>query len=68
MEIENLLGKDPEFVVANVEAILKDALLTDPRITRIVDVETEVNSNNILVTFKVYSIYGTFDMGYELLI
>ena len=59
----DLFGKPVHYVMAVIPDRIKEALLTDNRITDVSDFEFEVNGNKLTVKFVVHSIYG--DIGEE---
>lgn len=70
VELERLIGKDYDFIVADVERTIKDALLVDDRIISVSDFKIEkTNIDNMDISFKVNSIMGqaNIDLGVNLI-
>lgn len=62
VELKDLIGKDPEFCIPEIERRIREALLQDDRITAVENFEFEVNKKKVLTTFTVISIFGSFNM------
>ena len=60
VELQNLIGKDPGFVIAEVERRVTEALMQDDRIERVYNFEYEINSSELYFTINVDSIFGRF--------
>ena len=59
VELEQYLGKDYGYLVADIETTLNDALKQDDRIKNvIVDNIEKMELNSVKVEFTVYTIYG----------
>lgn len=58
IEAERLIGKDMDFVKADIERTVKDALLQDNRIIEILNFAYEKNGDTLAVSFFINSIYG----------
>ena len=59
VEFRNLIGKDIDYCIPEIERVIKEALLQDDRITAVQNFEFEVtNKNKVLTTFSVSTIYG----------
>lgn len=58
VELHNLIGKDVEYCLPEIERRVKEALLQDDRITAVKNFEFEVNKKKVLTTFVVVSIFG----------
>lgn len=58
VELHNLIGKDVEYCLPEIERRVKEALLQDDRITAVQNFEFEVNKKKVLTTFVVVSIFG----------
>ena len=54
----DLFGKPHDYVMAIIPERIKEALLSDNRITDVSNFEFEVDTNRLTVHFTVYSIYG----------
>lgn len=58
VELHNLIGKDVEYCIPEIERRIREALLQDDRITAVQDFQFEVNKKKVLTTFTVVSIFG----------
>lgn len=58
VELKDLIGKDPEFCIPEIERRIREALLQDDRITAVENFEFELNKRKVLTTFTVISIFG----------
>ncbi len=60
IELLDLIGEPPDYVIPEIERRVEEALMTDDRITAVDTFEFEqVGKNKILATFTVHTIYGT---------
>lgn len=62
-EMENLIGQDMDYVKNDIKRVIKEALLTDERITDVTDFtfsEEDTAQNKLLLTFAVNSVEGNF--------
>lgn len=57
----DLFGKPIYYVMAVIPERIKEALLTDNRITDVSDFEFNVNGNKLTVKFVVHTIYGNLE-------
>lgn len=57
----DLIGKPVQYVAAVISDRIKEALLTDDRITDVSDFEFESSKNKLHVTFIVHTIYGNIN-------
>lgn len=62
VELQNLIGKDPEYCIPEIERRIREALLQDDRITAIENFEFELNKRKVLTTFTVISIFGNINV------
>ena len=62
VELQNLIGKDPEYCIPEIERRIREALLQDDRITAVENFQFEVNKKKVLTTFTVFSIYGNISL------
>ena len=62
VELHNLIGKDPEYCIPEIERRIREALLQDDRITAVENFQFEVNKKKVLTTFTVFSIYGNINV------
>lgn len=65
VELHDLIGKDPEYCIPEIERRIREALLQDDRITAVENFEFELNKRKVLTTFTVISIYGGFTSTLE---
>jgi phage baseplate assembly protein W len=65
VELHNLIGKDVEFCIPEIERRVREALLQDDRITAVQDFQFEVNKKKVLTTFTVVSIFGAINTEME---
>lgn len=65
VELQNLIGKDPEFCIPEIERRIREALLQDDRITAVENFRFEVNKKKVLTTFTVISVFGGFTTALE---
>ena len=68
VELHNLIGKDVEYCIPEIERRVREALLQDDRITAVQNFEFTVNKKKVLTTFTVVSIFGEIntEMGVEI--
>ena len=62
VELHDLIGKDPEYCIPEIERRIREALLQDDRITAVENFQFEVNKKKVLTTFTVFSIYGNINV------
>ena len=65
VELHNLIGKDVEYCIPEIERRIREALLQDDRITAVEQFEFDVNKKQIHVTFHVISIFSEFNSELE---
>lgn len=64
VEFENLIGKDYDFILGDLQRRIEEALLQDDRIERIENVKVNKKQNDSIdVSFVVVSKYGNVTMG-----
>lgn len=60
IELQSLIGASFELVEAEINRIVKEALLVDERIVEVTDIAVQkIDSTSLLVSFNVQSIFGT---------
>lgn len=65
-EIQNAIGMDYELAKSEIERYVKEAILADDRFTEIRNFKTEkIDSDSMLITFDVYTAYGTINVEQE---
>ena len=62
VELHNLIGKDPEYCLPEIERRVREALLQDDRITTVQDFQFEINKKQVLATFTVVCIFGEINV------
>ena len=62
VELHNLIGKDPEYCLPEIERRVREALLQDDRITAVQAFQFEINKKQVLTTFTVVSIFGEINV------
>lgn len=61
-EFEDLFGKDPDFVIAELERRITEALTADERIKNVRDYEFKTERGKIFVTFVMETVYGDIEI------
>ncbi len=64
-ELQSLVGKPPDFCVAEIERRVREALLQDDRIRSVENFTFEVSKKTITAQFTVVSIFGEVPVGAE---
>lgn len=62
VELHNLIGKDPDYCLPEIERRVREALLQDDRITAVQNFQFEINKKQVLTTFVVVSIFGEINV------
>ena len=65
VELHNLIGKDRDFCIPEIERRIREALLQDDRITAVENFEFTVNKNKVLTAFTVVTIFGDIETEQE---
>lgn len=66
IQLENLIGKDYDYIVSELKRRLEDAISTDDRFIRVDNFSIEKTGiNSLLVNCTVVSIEGAFDISLE---
>ncbi|MBP5781521.1 MAG: DUF2634 domain-containing protein [Clostridia bacterium] len=65
VELEDLVGMPPDYVMSVIKQRISDALLQDDRIEYIDEWDFIRRGNSITVTFTVHSIYGDMTVSRE---
>lgn len=63
LRTDDLIGKDREYVEAELQRRIRECLLTDDRVTGVVNFQFAVDGDEMLCTFDVESIYKTISMS-----
>lgn len=58
VELHDLIGKDVEYCIPEIERRITEALLQDDRITAVENFQFEVNKKKVLTAFTVVSTFG----------
>lgn len=65
IEVERLIGKEKEFVLADIERTLTEALKADDRIKDVIDFHSQIRQDALSVDFTVSSIFGNINVESE---
>lgn len=65
VELHDLIGKDPEYCIPEIERRIREALLQDDRITAVENFKFTVNKKQVQTTFTAVSIFGAVNAGLE---
>ena len=65
VELYDLIGKDTEYCIPEIERRIQEALLQDDRITAVENFQFRVNKKQVLATFTAVSIFGAVNAGLE---
>lgn len=65
IELENLLGKDLEYIKIELKRRIEDCLLEDERIISVSDFSFVQNGDSLYCSFNVISIYGEISIDKE---
>ncbi|HHV32223.1 MAG TPA: DUF2634 domain-containing protein [Clostridiales bacterium] len=63
LRTDDLIGKDREYVEAELQRRIRECLLADDRITGVDNFQFSVNGDEMLCTFDVESVYKTVSMS-----
>ena len=58
VELQDLFGKEMNYVLPELKRRITEALLQDTRITNVTDFNFETNKGKVHITFKVVTIFG----------
>ncbi len=61
VRLHDLLGQEPDFVAAELQRRIREALTVDDRISGISDFSAHMEGDAMLVSFRVNSVYGDTD-------
>ncbi|WP_070000052.1 DUF2634 domain-containing protein [Cellulosilyticum sp. I15G10I2] len=67
LDMEQLIGQDIEYVKIAVKGLIKEALLYDDRIKDVTNFYIESNTDQLICSFDVISIYGTITADKEVM-
>ncbi|MDF2907481.1 MAG: Phage-like element protein XkdS [Herbinix sp.] len=68
IQLEDLIGKNPDYVKAELKRRIVECLLSDERITDVRNFKYTITADNMFCTFDVHSIYGTTTISKEVTI
>ena len=68
IELNNLYGKDPDYVCAVVKRIIEEALLQDERIRSVDSFSFNKNKNKVVVSFVINTDIGSISEEKEMII
>ena len=60
-ELKKLINKDYEFVKLHAQEYIENAILDGKYVKSIEDMKIEVDGSRYVITFKVNSVYGTYE-------
>ena len=66
VELEDLVGEDPDYIRATFPELIRDAFSIDERILREENYNFTVTGDTITITFDVVTVFGTFSTGVEI--
>ena len=66
VELDDLIGQEPEYIESTLPTRIREALSIDDRILREENYAFEVNGDSMLVSFDVITVYGAFNAGVEI--
>lgn len=66
IELDDLIGQEPEYIESTLPTRIREALSIDDRILREENYTFEVNGDSMLVSFDVITVYGAFNAGVEI--
>jgi phage baseplate assembly protein W len=62
VELKHIFGMPTDYCVAELERVIKEALLRDDRISAVDGFAFEARKRNVAVSFTVHTVYGDLDM------
>lgn len=65
VEVDNLIGKNRDYVTSELERTIREALLEDDRITEVTDFSIKYEKDVATVQFLVQSIVGDIEIEWE---
>lgn len=66
VELDDLIGEDPDYIESTLPERIRDAFSVDDRILMEKNYNFEVNGDKMLVTFEVVTVFGTFGTGVQI--
>lgn len=64
-ELDNLIGKNRNYVISELKRMIREALLEDDRISEVTSFSFSYKNDSILVQFLVQTIIGDIQMEWE---
>lgn len=66
VELNDLVGEDPDYIEATLPARIEDALSVDDRILSVDDFTFDFSGDKAVVTCNVQTVYGTVNTGVQI--
>ncbi len=66
VELEDLIGEDPDYIESTLPERIRDAFSVDDRILMEKNYVFEINGDKMLVMFDVVTVFGTFGTGVQI--
>jgi len=66
VELDDLIGEDPDYIESTLPERIRDAFSVDDRILMEKNYNFTVQGDNMLVTFEVVTVFGTFGTGVQI--
>lgn len=66
VELEDLVGKDPDYIEAVFPGLIRDAFSVDERILREENYKFNFTGDTMTISFDVVTVFGTFTQGVEI--
>ena len=66
VELEDLVGEDPDYIRATFPDLIRDAFSIDERILREENYNFTATGDTMTITFDVVTVFGTFSTGVEI--
>lgn len=66
VELDDLIGEDPDYIESTLPERIRDAFSVDDRILMEKNYNFTVQGDNMLVTFEVVTVFGTFETGVQI--
>lgn len=66
VELDQLVGQDPDYIQATFPELIRDAFSIDNRILREENYVFKTSGDTMTITFDVVTVFGTFNQGVEI--
>jgi len=66
VELDDLIGEDPDYIESTLPERIRDAFSVDDRILMEKNYVFEINGDKMLVMFDVVTVFGTFGTGVQI--